>query len=70
MKEFVYKKNEIDFNILMNKTMKDFFCVWKWNYTLLFWYYNILTNYLINNQYSLYLWESSAIILLVSDDYY
>jgi len=42
MKEFVYKKNEIDFNILMNKTMKDFFCVWKWNYTLLFWYYNIL----------------------------
>jgi len=27
MKEFVYKKNEIDFNILMNKTMKDFFCV-------------------------------------------
>jgi hypothetical protein len=29
MKEFVYKKNEIDFNILMNKTMKDFFCVRK-----------------------------------------
>ncbi len=29
MKEFVYKKNEIDFNILMNKTMKVFFCVWK-----------------------------------------
>ena len=29
MKEFVYKKNEIDFNILMNKTMKVLFCVWK-----------------------------------------
>ena len=29
MKEFVYKKNEIDFNILMNNTMKVFFCVWK-----------------------------------------
>ncbi len=29
MKEFVYKKNEIDFNILMNKTMKVFFCVWQ-----------------------------------------
>ena len=29
MKEFVYKKNEIDFNILMNKTIKVFFCVWK-----------------------------------------
>lgn len=25
MKEFVYKKNEIDFDILMNKTMKVFF---------------------------------------------
>jgi len=42
MKEFVYKKNEIDFDILMNKTMKVLLCVWKWNYALLFWCYNIL----------------------------